>query len=372
MSKHIPGLEASKAPLEESREDISPLSTSQRQAYQITINNPGEHGYDHLTIKKRLIENFSTLQYFCMADEIGEQGTPHTHVYVYFTSRVRFRTIKRHFPPAHIEPAMGTIQGNIDYIRKTGKWADSDKAETRVEGSFETWGTPPKQKGRRQDMEELYAFIEAGYSNSEILARNNDYILHIDSLEKVRTTLLRDKYKGHRRLELHITYVFGATGTGKTRDILDRHGDASVARITDYSHPFDSYACQPVIVFEEFRSSLRISDMLNYCDIYPLELPARYANKYACYTNVYITSNWPLEKQYQEVQQDHPGTWKAFLRRIHEVQVYHEDGTITKYDSVEKYLHRNEEFHPIPPEDENPFGEQIELSLDDRKEDSHE
>ena len=85
--------------------------------------------------------------------------------------------------------------------------------------------------------------------------------------------------------------------------------------------------------------------MLDYLDIYPLELPARYANKYACYETVYIISNWELEKQYSEVQTDSPETWKAFLRRIHEVRVYQEDGSIIVYDSVEKYLRRNEEFH---------------------------
>lgn len=331
-------------------------TASQRHSFQLTINNPLKYGYSHLTIKQKLIENFTTLDYFCMADEIGECGTFHTHIFVHYRSRVRFNTIKRHFPEAHIEQAMGTVQNNIDYIKKTGKWVNTDKAETTVQGSFESWGTLPKQRGKRADMEELFSLIMAGYTNSEIIAANNDYILNIDKLDKVRTTLLMDKFKNHRRLNLKVIYVFGATGSGKTRDILDRHGDSSVFRITDYQHPFDNYSCQPVIVFEEFRSGLRISDMLNYCDIYPLELPARYANKYACYEQVYIVSNWDLNKQYSEIQSDSPETWKAFLRRIHEVQEYHADGTVTIFDSVEKYLHRDEEFHPIMPEEDNPFG----------------
>ena len=69
-------------------------NNSQRNAYQLTINNPLDYGFDHLTIKKTLVENFTTLRYFCMADEIGKEGTPHTHLYVYFNSRVRFSTVK--------------------------------------------------------------------------------------------------------------------------------------------------------------------------------------------------------------------------------------------------------------------------------------
>ena len=65
-------------------------------------------------------------------------------------------------------------------------------------------------------------------------------------------------------------------------------------------------------------------------------------NKFACYETVYIISNWSLEDQYKEVQKDNPESWKAFLRRIHEVTIYKEDGTLTHYDSVEAYLKRKE------------------------------
>ena len=82
----------------------------QRHAYQLTINNPLSYGYDHKTIKEILVVQFPTLKYFCMADEIGEKGTPHTHIYIVFSSRVRFKTVKKHFPEAHIEIAHGSVQ----------------------------------------------------------------------------------------------------------------------------------------------------------------------------------------------------------------------------------------------------------------------
>lgn len=339
----------------------------QRNAYQLTINNPADNGISHKTIKQILVENFPTLRYFCMADEIGKEGTPHTHVYCSFRSRVRFSTIKKNFPTAHIEAARGTAKNNVDYIQKKGRWEKTDKAETRVEGSFEEWGKIPVQKGKRPDLEELYELINDGYSNAEILAINNDYVLNINLLDKVRTTLLIEKYKGTRRVNLNVVYISGVTGMGKTRGILDEHGDANVYRVSDYNHPFDHYSCEPVIAFEEFRSSFRISDMLNYCDIYPISLPARYSNRYACYETAYILSNQTLEEQYPAIQREEPETWKAFLRRIKEVRIYHEDGTVTVYDSVEKYMKRNEEFHSPSFEDDCPFGEQEELNFDTQK-----
>lgn len=81
-------------------------------------------------------------------------------------------------------------------------------------------------------------------------------------------------------------------------------------------------------MFEEFSGQIPIEDMLNYLDIYPpVPSRARYNDKTACYTKVYITSNLPLEKQYRDEQWDRPETWRAFLRRIHTVVEYLPDGS---------------------------------------------
>lgn len=308
----------------------------QSTRFQLTFNNPIEHDMNHSQIKETFIQNFKTFDYLCMADEKG--SCLHTHVFACFTSRVRFSTIKKHFPSAHIEIVKGSIADNIAYIRKSGKWENDEKHGTVIDGTFEEVGNPPSEsRGKKHDMTELYQMVLDGLSNAEIIALNQDYILQIDKLDKLRTIILTEQFKGQRRLELKVTYVYGDTGTGKTRGILDTHGDANVYRVTDYQHPFDGYACQPVIVFDEFRSSLMLKDMLNYCDIYPIELPARYSNKYACYIHVYIVSNWKLEKQYFDLQQNDDESWQAFLRRIHAVKVYEKDRTI-EFDSVQAYF----------------------------------
>lgn len=318
---------------------------SQSDKYLLTINNPKEKGMTHEKIAEILVTSFKTLDYFCMADEMGT--TYHTHVFIYFRSRVRFATIKKHFPEAHIDACRGLASQNIDYVRKAGKWKDSDKSETSIEGTFEEFGNRPSDsKGRRDDMTELFRMVEAGMSNAAIISENQDYILQIDKIDKLRTTLLTEKYKNTRRLDLRVTYISGATGTGKTRGVLDKHGDSNVYRVTDYEHPFDGYNMQSVLVFDEFRSSLKISDMLDYMDIYPIELPARYANKYACYEIVYIISNDPLESQYPNLNKE---TLKAFYRRIHEVHVHNSTDNIRIYHSVQEYLNRdsNDGFIPV-------------------------
>ena len=312
--------------------------------YQLTINAPVEKGWNHPHILDVLRNNFKTLVYVAMADEQGTQY--HTHIFVVFASRVRFSMIKRYFSEAHIEKCKGTVSDNVNYVKKTGKWEnDISKQEKKIEGTFEEYGTqPPDSKGKRSDMSELYQMVIDNLTNAEILAQNQDYILQIDKIDKVRTTILTEKYKETVRLDLEVTYISGATGTGKTRGVFEKNGYANVYRVTDYLHPFDGYNCQPVICFDEFRSSLRLKEMLLYCDIYPLELPSRFTNKFACYNKIYIVSNWELERQYSEWQKEDKESWDAFLRRIHKVIVYDKYGNTVKYDSVKSYMEREEFF----------------------------
>lgn len=196
--------------------------------------------------------------------------------------------------------------------------------------------------------------IAEGLTNAEILSINQDYILQIDKLEKIRMILLTEKYKDTVRLDLEVIYISGVTGTGKTRGVLESNGYSSVYRVTDYKHPFDNYNGQPVIAFDEFRSSLPIKEMLMFLDIYPIELPSRYTNKLACYNKVYIISNWSLENQYMEIQKNDIETWEAFLRRIHKVFVYDKDGKITEYSSAKDYMSKYD-FTEIEDTDDIPF-----------------
>ena len=152
----------------------------------------------------------------------------------------------------------------------------------------------------------------------------------VRDIDLLRQTLTAEKYAVENR-PLQVSYLYGASGAGKTRSIYETHDPRSIYRVTNYRAArgvsFDGYHGQEVLVFEEFSSQIPIEDMLNYLDIYPLALPARYNDKTACYTMVYITSNLPVEKQYRSEQWDRPETWRAFLRRIHTVIEYLPDGS---------------------------------------------
>lgn len=315
------------------------MADKQSRKWQLTINNPQDKGLDHESIKQ-VLGQFKSCTYYCMGDEIGlDEQTPHTHIFIMLRSPAKFGLVKKRFPEAHIEAARGTVTENRAYVEKSGKWANDPKSDTRLPGTFEESGPPPEEPGQgaRSDIAEIYRQIDEGMSNAEIMAANPDSAKHIHLMDKVRQDILEARYRDQWR-DLDVTYLFGPTATGKTRGVMEAQGYGNVYRVTDYNHPFDRYAQEPVLCLDEFRSSLLIGDMLDYLDGYPLALPARYANRVACYTKIYIISNIDLTEQYPNVQVNEPATWKAFLRRIHHVIEYRANGPSIDHGPALDYI----------------------------------
>lgn len=307
---------------------------TRHRKYILTINNPGPD-WTHEKIRSAL-ESLQ-LQYWCMCDEIGlQEGTPHTHVFfVAKTSAIRFSTVKGLFPTAHIEPAQGSSEENRAYVQKSGKWTNDEKSDTSVPGTFEEWGELPVERpGERTDIAILYQYIKDGLSNFEIMEQNPDYMLNLEKIERARQAVREQQYRDTFR-KLETVYIWGPTGVGKTRSIMEKYSYSSVYRVTEYTHPFDSYQGEAVLLLDEYSSNFKIRDLLNYLDGYPLSLPCRYTNRVACFTKVYIVSNICLSRQYPDIQFTQPEVFAALLRRIHKIVQYTNPGQYTEFDTAE-------------------------------------
>ena len=303
------------------------MENEQGRKWQLTLNNPADHQWDHDRINN-CMDNL-TYQYYCLADEIGENQTPHIHLFMQLTSPVRFDRLKKIFGEWHIERCKGSAMQNREYVFKEGKWTEDKKGETNLRETHEEYGELIEEKqGKRTDLEMLYSLIKEGATDFQIVDALPKYMMFLDKIDKARQMIIEDKFRKTWR-KLHVEYIYGASGTGKTRSIMEKYGYENVHRITDYQHPWDTYKAQDVIIFEEFRSSLKIADMLNYLDGYPLTLPSRYNNKVACYTKVFIITNIPIFHQYSELQYTQETTFQAFMRRIQMVK--HMDNEINEY-----------------------------------------
>jgi len=270
------------------------------------------------------------LQYAVMGHEIAPTtGREHLQGFVYWTNAVTRLGAQRRLglsPGAYsAEAQRGTHEQASAYCKKDENLA------------FVVGEIPDPADRASSAWDYILGMLEAGATDFEIMrAYPAQYGRCRAGIAGMRMELLAEKLNTWR--DVRVSYIHGPTGVGKTRGIVENAGEspADVYRVTDYKHPFDNYRGQSVLLLEEFRSSLPIEQMLVYLDGYYCELPCRYANKVAGWDEVYIVTNIPLDEQYLRVQQNHPETWDALLRRI-DAQVHMGDHRVTLADESASY-----------------------------------
>jgi hypothetical protein len=327
---------------------------TQSRRILLTINNPKGHNMSHEQITEVLTQNFPSVIYFAGTDEQGE--TYHTHLYIVFKNGVRFSKIKRYFPAAHIDTVRGTTQETLDYITKSGKWADTEKAETAIENSFFEWGERPTENiGGSDAFSRILQMIYDGETLDDIRDKYpSEYFLYNDRIKRLQHEHQIEIQPVTRPME--VTYIFGAPNTGKSYDAHITHGkDLYCAQSFD-KHMFDGYKGEAVLCLDEFTGQLPTTQMNAILDVYPLSLPARYSNKTGLYEKVLIISNLDLRLLYLREQQEAPALWQAFLRRIHKVIHYEARG--------EKHEYTRQEFFAkvliaLPQDYKTPFDKEI-------------
>jgi len=119
--------------------------TQRSRGYAMTINNYTEEEYELL--KNELHSN--TVESYVIGKEVGEKGTKHLQIYIYWKNGKSFNAMKKQFPRAHIEKAKGNKQQNYDYCKKEGDYV-SHNMETKVKIPIEA----------RMDVEATKQYLE--------------------------------------------------------------------------------------------------------------------------------------------------------------------------------------------------------------------
>lgn len=297
---------------------------TQSKKHQITINNPLNRGFTHEEIQ-RILGEYRSVEYYCLADEVGENGTPHTHIYLVTKSPIRFSTLKKRFEDAHIEVARGTHAENRAYVAKSGeKWAE--KAATSVPGTFEEWGELPedRQPGERSDLTIIGELIAAGLTPNQIMNMNFAWRRYEKMIRSGYFAKRRDETPTVREVKVH--YLVGESGSGKSytyTTLCEEQGEEAVFFLTDYDGGgFDNYNGEPILFMDEYKGQFRFGHFLVLTDKYKSQVHARYQNAVSLWSEIYITSVFPPEELYKKmVEEDKQGRDKQqqLLRRITDI-----------------------------------------------------
>ena len=315
----------------------------QSRKWILTINNPCDVGLEHDAIKDKL--QLFGLRYWCMSDERASTGTHHTHLFIYSDSPIRFSTIKNRFPVAHIDKCYGSCKENKEYILKQGKWENTEKAETSIEGTFEELGVCP-DNDEEKDIEksQLIEMIKDGATNTDILAKFPNYAFKLKEIDYLRTCLFENRYEKEFR-NVEVNYLFGeVSNSKKIKYVYDIEKNKSICLIPNYEKniTFDNYRGQEVLIIEFDCNKLSMNTIINLMKGVPIQLPARFSNKQSSYKKLYLISDIPLNINYNYEQGKNSAKWNEFINGFNNILEYkvndeiynHSTGEITKGEKL--------------------------------------
>ena len=274
---------------------------SQNRSWMLTI--PAES-----VSKEELEKKLASYTYIGQMEKGEKSDYLHWQIYIENKNPIKFSTLKKKFPKAHLEVRHSSKKACYDYVTKS-KSAIPNSGVKNGDISIDETDSP------KVSVEAAVSLMERGMRVNEVLVKYPSLWRSMAYLERAQAIIDENQYSLSER-DIRVEYIYGLPGTGKTSWIYKTHGFDQVYRVTNYKNPFDDYNGQPVLVLDEFYDSMSLDLLLNVLDRWPFKMPARYNDKWAAYTKVYIISNRKLKDQYGYELYDESQRAKSFYRRI--------------------------------------------------------
>lgn len=233
----------------------------------------------------------STANYVVFGNEVGESGTPHLQGFIKLSDAKTYRELHTLLPGAHIEGARSPVAA-IKYCKKDGDYEEYGTCPRGTTGAgrpgFGEVGQYMVDHGVRKTREKYWDFwCRSGY------------------------TIMRNvRLPPRRRMDLECVWLWGPTGTGKSRLASEVYPNAF--RKNPRTKWWHGYEYEGTVIIDDFApEGVNIDYLLRWLDVHPCRVETKggemelYARKFI------ITSNFRPE----EVYPNHPQL-PALMRRI--------------------------------------------------------
>lgn len=255
-------------------------------------------------------------------------GTYHLHGGLYAKDPTTFQQVAKIMFESHVEEQKATRKKLEDYLRKNPPY--DEKGETVL---YELGLECIKDaQGKRSVFEQIDDYLAQGMTPSEIMGKGSYFRHH----ERVIKGAYMDKRIKETPIikDMYVEYHFGPAGTGKTKlvaDLCEQYGRDKIYLVDDYkTGGFDKYLefdAPPILFMDEFKGvDLSYGQLLSILDRYSIkQTHSRYSNTFNLWTQVYITSVYPIEELFQIMVDSRlrkTDDMSQLMRRINTI-VYH-------------------------------------------------
>jgi hypothetical protein len=249
---------------------------------------------------------------FVGQEEIGKK-TGYRHLQIFLQSpkgAIRQSTLKNALPGGHFEKRRGSPAQAVAYVTKE---------ETRASPVFSHGSIDTKeQQGKRSDLQRFHEkkILSGTRVNSLVLTEPKSW-LYIRQLRELENIARSEKLNQPR--ELSVNWLYGSGD--RTARFYETFPYQDIYRVANYRNPFDSYNLQDILLLDNFTDScLEFEFLLNVLmSPYPARLPARFQDKPAAYSQLWVSSESAPDSYFHTVQRFKTEQWRRFLATLDNV-----------------------------------------------------
>lgn len=260
---------------------------------------------------------------------------PHVHMVLESNQAMRFSFVKNTYAIGmHFEGTKGNKNEAEDYISKTGQYSEAEKKAAGLPWEevlyVARYGEIRGRQGQRSDVQNIGTMIAEGKTPREILSSSFGYYRYEGMIRSAYFDK-RDRETPAER-EVKVIWHTGLSGSGKSYSrmkLIEQEGEDRIFYLSTFENGmFDKYNGEPILWIEDFKGEIKFGSFLRYLDIYKCELPARFRNGKALWTEVHITSVLHPLGAYERMLRagDRQGdSADQLLRRIHCIRYHWKD-----------------------------------------------
>lgn len=277
---------------------------------------------------------------------ISDKGMPHIHMILEGSGSMRFSAVRKAYSTkaVHLEPTKGSKKQVMAYIRKEPPF--DEKGEQVICST--SFGNIEGNKrfslsNVNETLQVIERLIEDGMTPNQIMAE--------DIRLRKEETLIRKAYFAKRyretppKRDVKVFWHLGDSGSGKSYtyvQLCETYGDDAIYLFSDYTNRgsagFDGYCGESILFIDELKGgSLPFELLLTIMQGYRTQIHCRYANCFALWNELHITSIYSPEDIYANMvgrDEREKDPIKQLLRRI-DVYIYHYQDSNGEYKTYE-------------------------------------
>lgn len=232
---------------------------------------------------------------------------PHWQGIMTFKSPKEFQTMKKQADGTHVEPMRAHyLKHNMVYVTKDDTAIlDEDGNHIIIEfGDRLTY-----EPGQRNDLQAVQEQLDAGASLKEISQEFFEPFCRYGKSFKEYKLL----HSPERDFQTSVYFFYGKPGTGKSRLAREISPHAYYKNPSKWWCGYDGTAD---IIIDDFMGTIPYTELLRLTDRYPHRVECKNGMINFAPKRIFITSNFSLEKVYQEHFDKFAGHYRALARRL--------------------------------------------------------